>query len=122
MKKFLTATLSLVMLFSVSIMPVETAKAAHVHNDNHVHETTIDSTITPFAQICGNCARGVLLESKKYGSWLRTGSRRNCVDGYGYGQDLQESRSVTVTLKCNTCSTGTSYSTTEYRWTCNGYN
>ncbi|BCJ93739.1 hypothetical protein acsn021_13080 [Anaerocolumna cellulosilytica] len=122
MKKILTATLSLVMLFSVSVMPLKTVNAAHVHNDNHVHETTIDSIITPFAQVCGNCDRGVLIQSKSFGSWYRARETR-CSHGFGYGTDIEERRSVTITLKCNTCSAGTSYAgTPESRTSCHGFN
>lgn len=121
MKKFLSLALTLVGIFSFMVTPAHAATIQNVEHANEEHAIVCtEATIGPRAAICGNCGVGSMsVISTSYGNWY-VSNERKCPH-YPYGTDLEKSRAITTTTRCNYCSYGYSSIKTESKWECHGY-
>ena len=71
--------------------------------------------LCPYNDTCN----GTLLQSLTHAPWVNS-SQRFCIH-YKFGVDIEQSRTVVTTHKCNRCSYGFQTSRTEIRWVCNGF-
>lgn len=101
LKKCTALILASIALLMISIIPVSAAD-------------------TRGARTCPNCG-ALTYESTTYGPWLTT-SRVLCRH-YPYGDDLNQKRTGTVTVRCRNCSYGYRKGTVEQtRVVCQGHN
>lgn len=105
----------------LTLMIICSSDFIHVSAHEINEATAINSEITPYGSVCGDCNKGQIVAS--YGSW---GSwyvidEIDCTH-YARGTDVIQQRVRTVTWTCNVCGSGTTSTGKQNRTVCHGYN